>query len=555
VSALAAFCLVATFTVACRRDDTSHVLGEATAEIQAGSATTLTAAGITVTVPDGAVAAGTTVKLTVAEGVESPLLAEGLAALGPRVTVDVPGGLTQPATVTFPAPPGVDDESVIPVVAWQDGAGDWRWVPTTYDASQGTVSATVDHFSFGFLGGIDVKKWVSDRWNSFRNFITGRAGAAQPRCGDEAAARAGGVQVTSDSGDRVKWCFGVENGRRVLKITNNTRTYLQITYPETWHVADGASISLDVDTVARAFGAVVAKPRGTAARIVDGGDTLTLIVPDGASGRVTAESSVIAWTFSAILFGAETYALVARAAGSTLGTAAKNAVDRLAVLLGATSEATSEVKALSECLKGMGGLVTLETADTAWDTLKFAWQCVPQLMKSQLEDVRIFAAGVVLSMVGTAVGAILAAAHLLVTGARDLWDHIASLGGRSDAIYDIVIDDPAAVLNSYVGKYGWACGDGYIGIEIGSDRTGRMEYWTFKEGTMDSRLEILGIRLVLKQGTPTIVVDRVIQPGYGTPTPVGTEYTVQLIDGGKALRMGDFFTPIPREGLWMEYPC
>ncbi|MBX6751896.1 MAG: hypothetical protein IRY85_19925 [Micromonosporaceae bacterium] len=555
VSAVAVFCLMATFTTACRSDDPSNVVGEATAKIQAGSATTLTAAGITVTVPDGGAAEGPTVKLTVTEGVESPLLAEGLDALGPSVTVDVPGGLIQPATVTFPAPPGVDDESVIPVVAWQDGVGEWRWVPTTYDASQGTVSATVDHFSFGFLGGIDVKKWVSDRWDSFRNFITGRAGAAQPRCGDEAAARANGVQVTSDRGDRVKWCFGVENGRRVLKVTNNTRTYLQITYPETWRVADGASVSLDFDTVARALGAAVSKPSGTAARIVDGGDTLTLIVPDGASGRVTVESSVVAWTVSAIFFGAETYALVARAAGSTLGTAARNAVDRLAVLLGATSEATPEVRALSECLKGMRGLVTLETADTAWETLKFAWKCVPELMKSQLQDVRIFAAGVVLSMVGTAVGAILTAAHLLVTGARDLWDHIASLGGRSDAIYDIVIDDPAAVLNAYVGKYEWSCGDGYIGIEIGPDRTGRMESWTFKEGTMESRLEVLAIRLVLKQGTPTIVVDRVIQPGYGTSTPVGTEYTVQLIDGGKALRMNDFFTPIPREGLWMEYPC
>jgi hypothetical protein len=521
----------------------------------AGSETTLVAAGVAVTLPDGAAAAGTTAKLTVTEGVESPLLAEGLDALGPTVAVEVPGGLAQPAVVTFPAPAGVADQSVVPVVAWQDGTGDWRWVPTSYEAVQNTVSATVDHFSLGFLGGIDVKKWASDRWNSFRNFITGRAGAPQPRCGDEAAARAGGVQVTSDSGDRVKWCFGVEQGRRVLKVTNNTRTYLQITYPQTWRVVDGASISFDTDTIARALGAAVSKPRGTAARIVDGGHTLTLIVPDGASGRVTAESSVVAWLVSAIFFGAETYAAVARAAGSTLGNAARSAVDRLAVLLGATGEVTPEVKALSECLKGMRGLVRLDTADTAWEILKFAWKCVPELMKSQLQDVPIFAAGVVLSMVGTAVGAILTAVHLLVTGARDVWDHIASLGGRSDAIYDIVINDPAAALSAYVGKYSWGCGDGHVLVEIGPDLTGRMEFRTFKEGTMESRLEILAVRLLLKQGTPTIVVDGVIQQGYRTPTPIGTEYAVQLIDGGNALRLGDFFAPVPREGHWMDYPC
>jgi pimeloyl-ACP methyl ester carboxylesterase len=113
----------------------------------------------------------------------------------------------------------------------------------------------------------------------------------------------------------------------------------------------------------------------------------------------------------------------------------------------------------------------------------------------------------------------------------------------------------ADVLKPYVGEYTWGCGDGGISVEIGADLTGRLEQLTFREGTMDSRSEILKIHLFLKRRNPTIVVDGVIQQGYRTPPPNGAEYSVALIDGGKALRLGGFFAPIPREAYWNDYPC
>ncbi|GAA0404013.1 hypothetical protein GCM10009541_54010 [Micromonospora gifhornensis] len=440
---VAATSLVATLAVGCTGREAPKAVGEHTAQAHAGSPTVLSVAGVTVRLPEGAVVEGTAAKLTVSDADGLPEVPDGISVIGHSVSVEVPGGIAKPATVTFPASAEIADQSLHPVVVWQDSAGGWRWAPTTYDVDQRTVSAEVDHFSLGFLGGIDVKKWASDRWNSFRNYITGRAGVAQPRCGDEAAARTGGIEVTSGSGDRVKWCFGIHSGRRVLKIANNTRTYLQMTYPASWKVIDGASVSFDAGTAARAIGAAVSIPRGTAARIVDGGDTLTLAVPAGASGRVTTETSVVAWLVSGIAFGIETYAAVAKAAGSTLEKEAKSAVDRFAVLLGATGQAASELDVLKSCLKGGKGLLKLDSAKVAWDVLELAWGCVPAYMKSQLEDVKIFAVGVILSMVGSLVGAILTAVHLLVTGARDLWDHIASLGGKSDAIYNITIADPS----------------------------------------------------------------------------------------------------------------
>lgn len=447
LASIIALIVVAGSAAACTRHKAPAASAtQATARVRAGSVTTLAAVGVTVSLPDGAAADGTTVRLTVTADSASLGPPDGIEVAGPKVTVDLPGGLTKPATVTFPIPAGVADGTLSPVVVWQEAGGAWRWTPTTYAAGDPAVSATVDHFSWGFLGGIDVKRWAKDRWADLRNYLTGRRGVDQPHCGDEAAARAGGVEVTSDGGDRVKWCLGVDGGKRVLRVVNNMRTYVQISYPSGWKVVDGQSVSFSTDTVARVLGMLAVTPKGTASRIVDGGDTLTLAVPDGATGKVTAEMSIVAWDISAVFFGLDVYTLVAKAASNALATAAKGATDRFALLLGATAKA-EPLDALKDCTKGISDLTEMSETK-AWKVLEFAWKCVPGLMKSQLEDVHVFAAGVLIGMVGAAVGAILTAVHLLVTGARELWDEIASFGGKSDPQYDIQIRVKAACLSA-----------------------------------------------------------------------------------------------------------
>jgi hypothetical protein len=375
LAAVVAVIVVVAPTTACSdRKKPAAPTAQVSAQVKAGAATTLSVAEVQVVLPDGAAKDGVVARLAV--GGETPTAPDGIAVAGPAVAVDLPGGLTQPATVTFQAPAAMRDGTLTPVVVWQDAAGDWRWVPTTYTAGESSISATVDHFSKGFLGGLDIKKWINDRGEDFKNYITGRSGVAQPRCGDEKAARPSGFEVTSDGGDRVKWCFGVDNGRRVVRIANNSRTFMQIAYPSAWKVVDGQSHGFSTDSAARAIGMLAVTPKGTASRIVDGGDTLTLDVPENATGRVTAEMN-------------ETNAL---------------------------------------------------------DVTKLVWGCLPGIMKAQLEDVKVFAAGVLLSMVGTAVGLILTGINLLVTGLRELWDQFASFGGKSDPQYDVVIRLKAATI-------------------------------------------------------------------------------------------------------------
>ncbi|WP_344513801.1 hypothetical protein [Dactylosporangium maewongense] len=443
LAAVVAVIVVVAPTTACSgRKKPAPPAAQVSAQVKAGAATTLSVADVQVVLPDGAAKDGVVAKLAV--GGEAPAAPDGMTVAGPAVAVDLPGGLTQPATVTFQAPAAVKDGTLTPVVVWQDAAGDWRWVPTTYTAGESGISATVDHFSGGFLGGLDIKKWIKDRGEDFKNYITGRSGVAQPRCGDEKAARPAGVEVTSDGGDRVKWCFGVDNGRRVVRIANNSRTFMQIAYPSAWKVVDGQSHGFSTDSAARALGMLAVTPKGTASRIVDGGDTLTLEVPENSTGRVTAEMSILAWAISAIVFGIQVYYAVVKAASDTLAKAAKGTIDRLFLLLGGTANA-EPIDGLIECTKAVSDLTEMNETN-ALDVTKAVWGCLPGIMKAQLKDVKVFAAGVLLNMVGTAVGLILTGINLLVTGLRELWDQFAGFGGKSDPVYDVVIRLKAATV-------------------------------------------------------------------------------------------------------------
>jgi pimeloyl-ACP methyl ester carboxylesterase len=116
---------------------------------------------------------------------------------------------------------------------------------------------------------------------------------------------------------------------------------------------------------------------------------------------------------------------------------------------------------------------------------------------------------------------------------------IASLAGWLDQL-------DAIQLKPYVGGYYWACGDWSIAVEINTDLSGEVAWITFKDDSMESKVERLKTRLILKKGRPVLRVEGVIQRGYGSPPKVGTEYPVRLVDGGKALLFDDDPMALPR---------
>lgn len=397
-----------------------------------------------VSVPAGAAPAGSVLSLETVPVPPFPVPA-GLVLPASAVQVRLSSGtLGAPATLTFPAPAGADGTSLIPVVLWQDGNSAWRMLPSTFDPATGTLTAATDHFSFGLPALVDVKKWAADRKDDILNYLSGRMGAKPPKCAQESAARGDTIKVTSDGGDSVKWCFGMDGSQRVLRIVNNRRTFSDITYPKTWKVLDKQSVSISEDAIIRAVAGKTGSwsaPKGKAVRVVDGGDTLVLAVPGDQGGQVTVEMGTTAWLLSALKFGVETYVDVAKVSGESLAEASKGSWKRILARLAGLEEMDGYTEALRGCSKAITEVSDSSPAKIGPGVLKFAWGCLPELMTADLKasGIKMFAAGVVLKSVAFIVGGILTAVNLIVSGLREIWDSIASFGGKSDSVYDIKI--------------------------------------------------------------------------------------------------------------------
>lgn len=361
-----------------------------------------------------------------------------------RLTSEV--ALTGNAQVTFMLPPDFETETGYPVVFWQGRDGTVRLLPAEWMPGDETVTATVDHFSGGFLGRIDIVGTARTWAGNAADYFTGRSGVSQPSCGDEDAARRGGLTVTSDGGDTVKWCFGIEDGQRILRVANNRRAYAEVAFPDSWEVLDSGRFGLSVDAVNRLFSdgaAELVVGSGRDVQILSGGETVTFAVPDGEVGNVRVEMSVTAWLLSAVVFGADVYSGVAKLIAPGLGDVASGSWNRMASQLESGQNLGAWVDAARDCVRSLTDQITDKplSVDVAVPLMKFVWGCVPAMMAAEISEsgYSLFLLGTVLAAIGTAVGLVLSVANLIITAVREVFDSIVSFAGDDDVIYDIVI--------------------------------------------------------------------------------------------------------------------
>lgn len=430
--------------------DLDVVLGDpvdqVSATVRAATSTSVDLDGFRLDLPSDATAPGDLVVRTQQvkrAGLES---AEPVVPVSDFFDVSAPGDgtLDAPAVVTFTLDDDVD-ENLWPIIYWQDGSESWRALPAEWAPGQTTISATLEHFSGGFLGGIDASAIAREWTTKLTNYFTGRSGVEQPACPNETEARNSGVDVSSDSGDAIKWCFGVEDGIYVLKVANNRRAYTEISYPETWTVRDDGRLSMSLGTVLRALSdssAELVAGSGRDAMIVAGGDTITLELPPDTFGNVRAEMSVTAYLLGVVLFGFEVYGYVANFFSRGIGDVVKGFEGRFVQAL-LDGETASWLKTAKECLKSFTDHIgdDLLSSSMVGPILKFAFGCVPSIMESFVFESGYsqFLLGVVLGAIAGAVGLVATAGNLLASGIREIWDEVASLGGKSDAFYDIAV--------------------------------------------------------------------------------------------------------------------
>ncbi|MER7243169.1 hypothetical protein [Kribbella sp. NPDC000426] len=410
--------------------------------VEAGTAAEASHGGVKVVLPGSSV--GGSGRLRVEDDTSLPRDAAGLHRFGDGVRVELSGAqLKGRATVTFAVPAGWDP-NVVPVVAWQDGHGGWRWLPTSqWRPGQPTVTAQTDHFSSGFLGGFDIKAAASEALSWLGNRLSGRAGVAQPRCNGETTLRTR-VKVVSDGGDSVKWCAGVESGHAVLRIANNRLAFTQVTYPNQWKVIAGDRFGFSGDALTQWIatgGEKVLTPRGKSVILIPRGESVTLRLPDVPDATVWAEISQVAYVLQIIELAMSVRKAVSKAAGQAVET--DGWMERLAktVTTGDPSKAWTE--AAKGCLKSFRDEYTdnffevAEVTKSIKESMKFAARCTAEMARAQTTDVAMFLGGLVFGVIDFVVSTIGAALSLLIISAREIVDSVASFGGKSNPIYGI----------------------------------------------------------------------------------------------------------------------
>lgn len=388
--------------------------------------------GLTVEIAPGDVAGtGTlTVRRWSAEGSQDPRppvdLPQGMTLLGDGMEASLGGAVLAAdaeAVITVEPPDsgaefGTEASESIYVLLWRDPSSGWRALPTERSRG-GAFVARTNLFSRGFLARIDAREWARQHLAAADAYFSGRADVAPPSCGDEQATRGAGIEVISDPGDAVTWCFGFEDGRQVLKVANNRRTFTEVTFPEAWDVVDDGARAVPSDALARALDEGVVPPAepGREAWVVGGGATLTLVVPPRSSGVVTAQAGSPAWALSAIAFGLDVYAFAAKALGLlALAQSATTLPGRLLDRIAGTEDLGGYTEPLQACGQAFAGQVTDgATGDDLVAGIRAIWQCLPGLMQADAAETGVTFSGLpaALNLLDGVVALVLTAGNLL----------------------------------------------------------------------------------------------------------------------------------------------
>jgi hypothetical protein len=200
----------------------------------------------------------------------------GVEVLGDGVEVQLTGGeLVGPATVTFDLPADFDDSRYSAGVVWETDTG-WELLPIVWQPGDQQVVATTDHFSLGFLVRVDWSGAANSIVGWVEGLVTGRANVDNPVCDNEQTAREAGIEVISDTGDLIKWCFGREDGRDVFKVSNNWSAGVQVQFLKSWNVVEYRGAGASPQAIGDWLDSASREANTTISRLIGAGQTIVL---------------------------------------------------------------------------------------------------------------------------------------------------------------------------------------------------------------------------------------------------------------------------------------
>ncbi len=185
------------------------------------------ASPVTVTgLPDAA-------KLQVSDGDPGTAPGGGLDFVSPIYSIGPSGPLPTAAKVTIQLDHAVARNTQLVVASRESLTQSWTWLPATLTADQRHAQFVTRHLSeFGVLT-VDAPEMISSFKQSVQAGLVSSVNTAKkPVCTGMKDARLDGYTATVVSPPRttLAWCFGLDKGKRVLKIVNRRQVPVQVSH-------------------------------------------------------------------------------------------------------------------------------------------------------------------------------------------------------------------------------------------------------------------------------------------------------------------------------------
>jgi hypothetical protein len=164
---------------------------------------------------------------------DAPAVSPGasLSFASPIYSVTTSKEITGPTKVQLLLDNALPRTSPVFVVTRRAPSNPWTYLPARLMSDQRHVEFTATHFSDFAVLVMDVEGALQ----TFRDDVRARLGSGvnakvkKPECADPAGAKKDGYSVGFSRGKKtVFWCFGLENDKRVVKVTNRRVIPIQV---------------------------------------------------------------------------------------------------------------------------------------------------------------------------------------------------------------------------------------------------------------------------------------------------------------------------------------
>lgn len=171
------------------------------------------------------------IKATTESGTQSSFTR--LQPLGQVLQVTPSGSLAAPITLRFKLSQKATSNGLVLIATRETATAPWKLMQATVSPDGWYASVQTTHLSWWQPLWYDLKEAATLFKKDVLDGISGDflTEAEKPQCDNESQARQDNYAITSSAKKTLYWCFGVENGERILKVVNRARYPLEVAHP------------------------------------------------------------------------------------------------------------------------------------------------------------------------------------------------------------------------------------------------------------------------------------------------------------------------------------